>query len=111
MIQPSSKISLKMSCLASCKGDIDQAVKLYNFLAEGIESMPDYDIPKPSTFDQIKQGAGQVFQWVKENREELAQGYNFIQSLRQGQAIAPTTTNVEVPTTTIPPLPDASPQN
>lgn len=112
MIQPSSKISLKMSCLASCKGDIDQAAKLYNFLVEGVESMPDFDTPQLSTFDQIKQGASQVFRWVKENRQELAQGYSFIQSLRQGQTDIPTTaTNVDVPTNTIPPLPDASPQS
>jgi hypothetical protein len=106
MINPSSKISLKMSCLASCKGDVEQATKLYNFLAEGVESMPDFDVAPISTFDQIKQGANQLFGWIKQNKDELVQGYNFIQSLRGGAPInaAPTPTNI--PTTTIPPLPD-----
>jgi hypothetical protein len=104
MINPSSKISLKMSCLASCKGDVEQATKLYNFLADGIESIPDFDAPRLSTFDQIKQGAGQVFGWIKDNKEELIQGYNFIQSMRQGQTVQQTA--VETPTVEIPPLPN-----
>jgi hypothetical protein len=84
MINPSSKISLKMSCLASCKGDIDQATKLYGFLADGIESIPDFDIEPPTVFQQIKQGAGDVFSWFKSNKDEIMQGVSFIQSLRQG---------------------------
>jgi hypothetical protein len=107
MINPSSKVSLKLSCLASCKGDVEQATKLYNFLADGIESIPDFDTPTPSTFEQIKQGASQIFKFVKENRQEIVQGYNFIQSLRSGQSIA----EEPLPTQEIPPLPDVSQAN
>jgi hypothetical protein len=107
MINPSSKVSLKLSCLASCKGDVEQATKLYNFLADGIESIPDFDVPTPSTFDQIKQGASQIFKFVKDNRQEIMQGYNFIQSLRSGQSVAADVT----PTQEIPPLPDVSQTN
>jgi hypothetical protein len=102
MINPSSKISLKMSCLASCKGDIEQASKLYNFLIEGIENIPDMDMPQQTAFEQIKQGTNQVLSWIKENKNELAQGYNFIQSIRNG---TPMETQV-APVTEIPPLPN-----
>lgn len=97
-----------MSCLASCKGDVEQAMKLYNFLVDGVESIPDFDIPTPSTFDQIKQGATQVFKFIKDNHQEIIQGYNFIQSMRNGQTIQ--TTTVEQPQE-IPPLPNDTQAN
>jgi hypothetical protein len=105
MINPSSKISLKMSCLASCKGDIEQATKLYNFLADGIESIPDFDVAPISTFDQIKQGAGQLFGWIKQNKQELIDGYNFVQSLRGNSPIASQSSEQNIVPQDIPPLP------
>jgi hypothetical protein len=105
MINPSSKISLKMSCLASCGGDVDKATKLYAFLSEGIDSIPDFDIPRPSVFEQIKSGAGDVFGWFKENKNEIAEGVNFIQSLRKrqdGQQVEQAKPTTEA----LPPLPN-----
>lgn len=32
MINPSSKIALKISCLQACGNDVDKAEKLYKFL-------------------------------------------------------------------------------
>lgn len=84
MINPSSKISLKLSCLMACDRDIEKAERLYNFLADGVETMPDFDIPNPSIYEQIKQGAGQFFGWIKENKNDLIDAYSFIQQIRAG---------------------------
>lgn len=44
MINPSSKIALKISCLQACGNDVDKAEKLYKFVAEDIASLPDFDV-------------------------------------------------------------------
>lgn len=102
MINPNSKISLKMSCLASCKGDIDQATKLYDFLVDGVDSIPDFDMPKPTAFQQLKDGANGLFGWIKDNRDDIINGIGLIQSLRNGGSILPGTASA---VSEIPPIP------
>ena len=109
MIDPTSKMALKMSCLQTTGGDVKKAQELYAFLSEGVETMPDYPVQKPSTMQQIQQTAGNIFGWVKENQGDLAKAYNFIQQLRGGKSIglpmptAPAPSSV--PPVDIPPLP------
>lgn len=109
MIDPTSKMALKMSCLQTTGGDVKKAQELYAFLAEGVESMPDYPVQKPSTMQQLQQAAGNIFGWVKENQGDLAKAYNFIQQLRGGKPIPMPTAPASVPAATppvdIPPLP------
>lgn len=91
MINPSSKISLKLSCLMACDRDIEKAERLYKFLADGVETMPDFDIPKQSVYEQIKQGAGQFFGWIKENKGDIIDAYSFIQQIRGGAGVSAST--------------------
>lgn len=106
MIDPSSKMALKMSCLQTANGDVKKAQELYAFLSEGMESMPEYPVQKPSAMQQIQQMAGGVFGWVKENQNDLMQAWNFIQAMRGGQPIGvPPAIPPGVPPTDIPPLP------
>lgn len=102
MIDLSSKMALKMSCLQTANGDVRKAQELYAFLSEGIESMPDYTAQKPSLIQQAQQSVGSLFGWVKENKDDLVQAWNFIQSMRGGSAIPVTPT---VPPADIPPIP------
>ena len=102
MINPSSKMALKMSCLQQTNGDVRKAEELYNFLADGIESMPDYPTQKPSTIQQVQQVTGSVFNWFKENQGDILNAINFVKSLRGGQPIMPTPI---MPSADIPPLP------
>ena len=99
MINPSSKIALKLSCLQQTNGDVKKAEELYNFLADGIESMPDYPSQQPSVLQQIKQTAGGIFNWVKENQGDIVNAYNFIQQVRNGVSSASSAVG------DIPPLP------
>lgn len=87
MIVPTSKMSLKASCISACGNDIDKAARLYDFFAKDIQSLPDFDIPKPTAYQQVKSIAGEVFGWIDGNQDKIAGAYNFIQSVRQGKPI------------------------
>lgn len=82
-IVPTSKFDLKMQCIAIARGNVDEAEKLYRFLAGDI-NIPDVTLPAPTLMQQIKDTAGSLFGFVKENQGDLMQAYNFIQSMRAG---------------------------
>ena len=77
-------MSLKMSCTRACQGDVAKAKELYDFLVDGIESIPDFEIPRPSAMQQAQQIFGNIFDWVKDNKDDIANAIGFIQSLRGG---------------------------
>lgn len=85
-IVPTSKFDLKMQCIAIARGNVDEAEKLYNFLAGDIQ-IPDVTPPAPSIMQQIKDTAGGLFNFVKENQGDFVQAYNFIQSMRSGDPV------------------------
>ena len=80
-IIPTSKVSLKLSCLQSCNGDIDKAEQLYAYLTEGIDDLPTFDPVKPSTFEQAKSMIGEGFGWVKENQETIVNWVSFFRDM------------------------------
>ncbi len=82
-IVPTSKFDLKMQCIAIAKGNVEEAEKLYAFLAGDI-NIPDVTPPRPTLIQQIKETAGGLFGFVKENQGDFMQAYNFIQSIRSG---------------------------
>lgn len=102
MIVPTSKMSLKASCMRACDNDIDKATKLYEFFASDIENLPDFDMPKPTTYEQVKGIAGEIFGWVDQNQDKIVGAYNFIQSIRNGE---PTSLPSGTPPTNVPPIP------
>lgn len=104
MIVPTSKVSLKTSCLMACNNDIDKAAKLYEFFAKDLASLPDFDVPKPSTFEQIKNVAGDVFGWLDQNQDKIANAYNIIKSVRNGEPIVLAS---GTPPVDVPPIPKA----
>ena len=106
MIDPSSKMALKMSCLQAANGDVKKAKEIYDYVSEGMENMPDYPVQKPSFMQQAQQTVGGIFGWVKENQNDLMQAWNLFQSIRGGQPMAmPMPPAPPVPTVDIPPLP------
>ena len=80
-IIPTSKVSLKMSCLQSCNGDLDKAEKLYAYLSEGIDDLPTFDPVRPTKFEQAKSIVGDGFNWVKENQETIVNWVAFFKDL------------------------------
>lgn len=97
-IIPTSKFDLKMQCIAIAKGNVEEAEKLYKFLA-GDMNIPDVTPPAPTLMQQIKEAAGGIFGFVKENQGDFVQAYNFIQAIRNGAPVpisdaAPVATNL-----------------
>ncbi len=86
-IRPTSKLSLKLSCLAACGNEVDRAERLYDFIARDMEHLPEVDMQRPTAFQQFKEGAGELFGWIGSHRDELIEGWNFIQAMRGGGAI------------------------
>lgn len=85
-IIPTSKFDLRMQCIAISKGNMDEAERMYKFLAEGL-NIPDVTPPAPTVMQQIKDTAGSLFGFIKENQGDFVQAYNYIQSIRNGAAI------------------------
>ena len=100
-IRPTSKMSLKMSCLAACNNNVEEAQKLYDFIASDI-NLPDTDVMPPSGFDKVKSSAESIFAWIGEHKEDILQGWNFIQAMRGGAPIDVASPSVP---TGVPPLP------
>ena len=92
-IRPTSKIALKMRCLYTCNGDVDNAEKLYKFLSDGLEDLPTFDVQQPTTMQQIKDGAVQTFAWLNDNQETIMNWVGMIkQMLNKGGGATPTPT-------------------
>lgn len=90
-IKATSKSSLKLQCLFASKGDIKEAKELYEFFAEDLATLPDFDPVKPNWMDNTKNAVNGFFAWFKENQETLAQGYDFVRSVieKRGLPSAP----------------------
>lgn len=91
-IKPTSKATLKMQCLFACKGDIDEALKLYDFFAKDMPNLPDYDPVPPTWMDNTKDVANGIMGWFRNNRDTLSQAYSFIQQLIANKGVLPTLT-------------------
>lgn len=100
-IKPTSKATLKLQCLFCCKGDIDEAKKLYDFFASDMPNLPDYDPPPTTWMDNTKDVANGVFGWLKENQDTLVQGYEFIRNIVNNKTLPPVTPPTESP---LPPI-------
>ena len=90
-IRPTSKATLKMQCLMIGK-DVDEANKLYDYFAKDMPELPDYDPVPPTWMDNTKDVASGIMSWLGENKDTLAQAYEFVRSIiqnRQLPAIAP----------------------
>ena len=70
-IVPTSKAALKQICLITAEGDLDKAQKLYDYMIKDMDDLPLFDIPRPSTMQQIKEGANNIWTWVSQNEEQI----------------------------------------
>lgn len=86
-IVASSKFGLKKQCLYISGFDVQNAEKLYDFLVKDMEELPAIEPPEVSTFDTVKTTAGGIFNWLKDNKDDLMQAADFIRSLRKGAPI------------------------
>ena len=88
-MRPTSKATLKMQCLMACKGDIDEALKLYDFFARDMPELPDFD-PAPLTWQQnTAQTVNGIMGWLKENGSTIQQAYQYVQQIIANKGVLP----------------------
>jgi hypothetical protein len=80
-IRPTSKASLKLQCLWACKGDVDEARKLYDYFAEDLPDLPLQDPIPPTWQESTKDTVNGLMSWLKENKETLAEGLEFARGM------------------------------
>ena len=85
-IQITSKTSLKTACLQIAKGNIKEASEMYEFLSSDI-NLPDFDPVEPTFFESTKNTADGILKWFGENKDTLAEGYEFIRGLIKSRAV------------------------
>ena len=98
-IKPTSKASLKLQCLLIAKGDVKQAKELYDFYASDMPDLPDFDVIPPTWMESAKDNALGFYQFIKANREDIAQGVDFLRQMFTKSA--PPITDAQTP---LPPI-------
>ena len=92
-----------MQCLLVCKGDIDEADKLYDYFAKDMPALPDYD-PVPPTWQQnTAQTINSIMAWMKENGGTLQQLYSIVQQTIANKGVLPPIAP-ETPSEALPPI-------
>lgn len=91
-IRPTSKATLKIQCLFACKGNIDEAMKLYDFFARDMPGLPDYDPAQPTWIDNTKETVNGIIGWLSDNKETLTEAYQFIQQIIANKGALPSIT-------------------
>lgn len=100
---PTSKAQLIQVAMYFNKGDIQKAQEMVDFYAKNLD-LPDFDPVSPTFMQQIKKGATDFFSFVKDNQEDLVNGYGLIRSIIANKGALPDVAPTDVPTSN--PLPD-----
>ena len=87
-IRPTSKASLKMQCLMIGK-NVEEANKLYDYFAKDMTDLPDFDPVQPTLMQNTKQTAKDLMAWASENKDTLAQAYEFFRGIIQNRSLPP----------------------
>ena len=70
------------------KGDVQKAQEFVDFYAKNLD-LPDFDPIAPTFMQQVKQNAGDIFGWIKENQGDIVQGYQLIYSIIKNKGALP----------------------
>lgn len=80
-LRPTSKAALKQQCLLIANGDIDKAIKLYDFMIKDMEDLPMFDVPPPTTLQQVKDGAMGTMAWLNQNKNDILDWVGIIRGM------------------------------
>ena len=97
LIRTTSKEAIKRTALMACNNDIKKASEIYDFFAKDMPDLPDRDPIMPSTFDQVKDTAVSLFQWGRDNQDQIIGGINMVLQLMGKQPLGVPPVTVEVP--------------
>lgn len=88
---PTSKAQLIQVAMWYHKGDVQKAQEMVDFYTKNM-SLPDFDPVTPTFMQQVKQNAGDIFGWIKENQGDIVQGYQLIYSIIKNKGALPIAT-------------------
>ena len=98
---PTSKAQLLQVAMYFNKGDLQKAQEMFDFYAKNLQ-LPDFDPVTPTFMQQVRSSAVDLFSWIKENQEDIVNGYEFLRSIIANKgAIPPVTQDVADP---LPPI-------
>ena len=86
---PTSKAQLLQVAMWYHQGDIQKAQEMFEFYNKNL-NLPDFDPVQPSFMQQFKDNANSFFSWIKENRGDIVNGYQFVQSVISNRGVIPT---------------------
>ena len=81
MIKPTSKAALKQQCLFLSNLDVEKAEKMYDFLIKDMEEIPAVEPASRSWMENFGDQANGVVGWLRDNKDVLGQGVDFIRGL------------------------------
>jgi len=81
MIRPTSKAALKQQCLFLSNLDVEKAEKMYDFLIKDMEEIPAVEPASQSFLQNFGTQANGVVAWLRENKDVLGQGVDFVRGL------------------------------
>jgi hypothetical protein len=67
------------------QGDVEKAQQMVDFYTKNL-ALPETEPVPPNWVDHAKS----IYGWIKENQNELVQGYQFIQTVIQNKGVIPT---------------------
>lgn len=104
--KPTSKASLKQFCLIATQCKVEDAERLYDFMIKDMEDLPMFDPVPPTWVDNTKKAVGGFFDFVKENQDGIAQGYEFIRGIiaSRGKELPPMGAGESVTAQPLPPI-------
>jgi hypothetical protein len=94
LIRTSSKEALLRSALMASSNDIKKATEICDYVTKMLPNLPDTDPVVPSSLEQIKDTAIQLFQWGQEHQDQIVGVSNIVMRLLGRQPIVSPT---EVP--------------
>lgn len=97
---PTSKAQLLQVAMWYHKGDIQKAQEFVDFYTKNM-NLPDFDPVQPTFMQQVKNNASGFYEWVRNNQNELVQGYQLIYSIIKNKGALPTVTPEAAP---LPPI-------
>lgn len=97
LIRTSSKEALLRSALLASGNDIKKASEICDYVTKMLPNLPDTDPVVPSAFDQMKETAISLYQWGKENQDQVLGVVNMIRGfMGKSQPAAPAAKSADV---------------
>ena len=85
---PTSKAQLLQVAMYMNRGDVAKAQEFFDFYAKNLD-LPDFEPVTPTLMQQMKGGIAELYSWIKDNQQDLVQGYQFIQSIIKNKGALP----------------------